>query len=831
MSLLHPWFLLLLIPLPALWYWPRRSRNHVHTLVRVFALAALILGLARPISIRPDMTMHHVVIVDDSASIDDAARREAWDLARHLVERRDRNVTVSLVHVGPTGDGGPDTGLSDDVRTKIQIQPGAGASSLSSALHSAAALIPEEARGAVTIVSDGLTTDRNWSAAVMALQQRRIPVHVLRLPAQNGDVRPVGVEALGELRVGESARVRVDVYGASETCDIILDSDQVELARAKLTPRTGDVASVMIEFEPEEAGFISAEIEVIASHDSDPRNNTRPAVFAVQDPRRALYLGGRMTGAIDSLRNLVGRGFQIDDYDTTDPSSRQPRDYDLIIVDDRPIENLPPALQESIVSAVRDDGAGLLVAGGEAAFGPGGWHNSTLASVLPVELLQKEEKRDPSTTLVVIIDTSGSMSGTRVQLAKEVARLAIHRLLPHDKVGIVEFYGAKRWAAPIQPASNQIELERALNRLDAGGGTIILPAIEEAFYGMQNVRTRYKHVLVLTDGGVEAGAFEPLMRRMADKGINVSTVLVGNPSHSEFLVTLANWGKGRYFSVPNRFNMPEVLLKQPATAKLPAYLPGVHQVRARGGRGWWGGVNRSALPTLAGYVESRAKPGAEVLLETADAAHPIVATWRWGLGRVTAVMTEPTGPGTEAWRDWSDYGAWLARLMSRTSSDHRNPFAFELERMLGELRITATRQRPGVHRPFAEILHEGKAPARVEFRRRSRDVYTASVVVGPRDEIRLQAGALNHPEQIYRLVSPPDQEISPELQVDPRRALDLERLSAATGGRVLDIGDVNPVVAFGGAGSAIAIRKLWPIALLIALALYICDLFWRRRAR
>ena len=54
----------------------------------------------------------------------------------------------------------------------------------------------------------------------------------------------------------------------------------------------------------------------------------------------------------------------------------------------------------------------------------------------------------------------------RVQLAKECARLAIRRLLPHDKVGIVEFYGSKRRAAPLQSASNTIELTRALKGLN-----------------------------------------------------------------------------------------------------------------------------------------------------------------------------------------------------------------------------------------------------------------------------------------------------------------------------------------------------------------------------
>ena len=44
----------------------------------------------------------------------------------------------------------------------------------------------------------------------------------------------------------------------------------------------------------------------------------------------------------------------------------------------------------------------------------------------------------------------------------------------------------------------------ALNRLDAGGGTVIMPAIEEAYYGLQNIQTRFKHVLVLTDRRVLA---------------------------------------------------------------------------------------------------------------------------------------------------------------------------------------------------------------------------------------------------------------------------------------------------------------------------------------
>ena len=47
------------------------------------------------------------------------------------------------------------------------------------------------------------------------------------------------------------------------------------------------------------------------------------------------------------------------------------------------------------------------MSGGRSSFGSG-WHDRPIETLLPVELVQKEEKRDPSTSLVIVIDTSGS---------------------------------------------------------------------------------------------------------------------------------------------------------------------------------------------------------------------------------------------------------------------------------------------------------------------------------------------------------------------------------------------------------------------------------------
>ena len=150
---------------------------------------------------------------------------------------------------------------------------------------------------------------------------------------------------------------------------------------------------------------------------------------------------------------------------------------------------------------------------------------------------------------------------------------------------------------------------------------------------MQNVETRYKHVLVLTDWAASrpAHSSRSCARDGRTRAMNVSTVLIGPDAHSEFLVTLANWGKGRFYSVPNRFNLPEILLKQPTT-RAASRLPAGHPRGARARRpGLVGSRPPTDVPPLAGYTETRERAGAETVLATASNDHPVLSTWRYGL--------------------------------------------------------------------------------------------------------------------------------------------------------------------------------------------------------
>ena len=174
-------------------------------------------------------------------------------------------------------------------------------------------------------------------------------------------------------------------------------------------------------FAPEDFGFLDA-VVVARSHQGGQRE--LKVVLPILPPHQLLYLGDRQTDAAEKLASMLGPSFDVSTVETNDVGKlrRALIGTDLVMLDDQPAEQVSSGVEEQLVKAVQDDGLGLMMSGGRASFGGGGWHDRPIEGLLPIELVQKEEKRDPSTSLVIVIDTSGSMSGVRVQLAKEVSR-------------------------------------------------------------------------------------------------------------------------------------------------------------------------------------------------------------------------------------------------------------------------------------------------------------------------------------------------------------------------------------------------------------------------
>lgn len=825
MEFLTPGFLFLL-PLAFLpWFVAAWRTDWLRVGLRSLILLLVVFALAQPARIQEQDNGHAVWILDTSESVSKDQQALARERLKSMQAQLADLSSQTMILIGRSEQDVEWLQSFDDV---YRLDRRLGGSPLQEALTLGAGCIPAEEGGFMTLLSDGTTTNRSASAeeVVESLVGRNIPMHSLALSSLQ-DVRITEVFSESLLRVGHPVRIGVRVEGPLAKIAMTLHQTGKEAALATLPEVEVEENRVLwLEFEPDEAGFIELEarMKVLEGSNAKIESDRYRQPFAVQDPLPVLYLGERIEGGRDALAGVVGEGFDLQELADLN-QELELEDWPLVVLDDRRAESVPQAVQERLLNAITDQGLGLLMTGGNGSLGPGGWFDTPVAAALPVEMMQKEEKRDPSTTLVIIIDTSGSMGGNRVQLAKEVARLAMRRLLPHDKCGIVEFYGAKRWAAPIQPASNTIELQRALNRMDAGGGTVILPAIEEAFYGMQNVRTRYKHVLVLTDGGVETGPFESLLRRMTDKGITTSTVLIGPQAHSEFLVNVANWGKGRFYNVPNRFNLPEVLLKQPASAKLPAYRPGEHALRGTGSKAWWGDADPTTIPNLSGYVETRTRPQAQVLLETVEGSNPILSTWRYGVGRVTVMTTEPTGPGTVEWEDWDGFGDLMSQVLARTADAQATPFAWRLHRSGYQAKLIAERRWPSRALPQAKVMNPN-APT-LEFLETAPGRFVATFAIPLDQTLRIEAGADRDRSPRTRLVAAAYADQAPEFQVRQKHIWNLAAISERTGG--MDLGRPGSVGSLVGSGDSRRLIPWFPWLLFFALLTYFMELIWRRR--
>ena len=839
LSFLQPVMALLFLAVPLVWFLPSRPRV-VHGVIRTVVLALAILALMQPVLVRSAVEQHHAIVLDQSESLPSGERDGAVAVAGDLLARLGTGQSATVVQIG----GGEPVSLDADVEWVRSADsgptPDPGGSPLGDALELAAQSIPAGLGGSVMLISDGRSTDRHWGRPLGQLLERDIPVHTVQLRPHD-DPFLVNLQS-STARPSESVRVSLDVVGAGSGLEVVLTSGGETLGSAG----PFDCESrcpVAIEFEAEQAGFldITAELRVPAGADGDLDNNRIDGVVAIADPLRVLYVGDRQQGAVDQLGSLLGIGFDL----TAMPADSLGNDfafsdYDIVMLDDAPARLLAEDGQRRLAQAIQDNGVGLLASGGGSAFADGGYHGTPVADVLPVDITGEEEKIDPSVGLAIIIDTSGSMAGTRIELAKQIARIAVRRLQPHDRIGIVEFYGAKHWAVPMQPASNKIEIDRAIGRMKAIGGTILYPAIQEAYYGLKNVNTRYKHILLITDAGVEDSNYERMVRRISKDNINVSTILVGQGGHNLIMADIANWGQGRFYSVGDQFSLVELVLKQPSTRKPPRYKRGVFEVTALGGLGWWGGAD-PRVPELLGYAEVEPKDGAETLLEENTGQDPILASWHYGLGRVTALMTEPVGEGTGRWRDWPDYGSFLGRLLARTAADNP-PFRVTLVRRRHMLALTAERTSHDVELfPRAELVDAQGEPltSPIEFKENAPGLFEAEIALPSGEAARVEVGSVARNNQpVQRVALPAGSDIAKETQVDPATALDLGRLAERTGG--VHLAGVDGTPPSGPVGEWLAgnqgelsyvVTRLWPLLLLLALAAYLGELLYRRWPR
>jgi Ca-activated chloride channel family protein len=161
-----------------------------------------------------------------------------------------------------------------------------------------------------------------------------------------------------------------------------------------------------------------------------------------------------------------------------------------------------------------------------------------------------------------VLDHSGSMDGQKIENLKDATQLAIDQLTPQDLVTIVAFDDTVDVVVENQPASNTNSLKRAVDKIQAAGGTKISRGMEAGLTELQKGAQagRVQRMLLLTDGRTHGDEKQchALAAQAGQQGIAINTFGLGTDWKEDLLDDIADNSGG----IPDfiRDGEPEAIL-------------------------------------------------------------------------------------------------------------------------------------------------------------------------------------------------------------------------------------------------------------------------------
>lgn len=762
------------------------------------------------------------------------------------------------------------------------LAEGRDGTDLASALRLAASVFPADARRRIVVISDGNQTQGDALAAAGALPAG-VPVDVLPVvydarsevvvesvgaPARAASgttvtlsvsIRSTG-PAAGTLRVqGNGEPLPIGEGGSTGRRVELRAGTNVVLVNVPLLDRR-QVHRFSATFEPDAPAPGSAPVDTVAA------NNTAGAFTVSPEGGSVLVVdgvsGGAASGAGATLPGVLRRaGLTVD---TVGPEGLPAdllrlQDYAVVVLQNVPAGSVTAAQQQALVAYVSEFGGGLVVTGGPGAFAAGGWRRSVLEPILPVELELPEKLVVPSLALMIVLDTSGSMSAsvmgssrTQQDVANEGAALAVRSLDAQDLVGVIEFNSGYRVIVPLGPNRDVDGTVRRVLSLSPGGGTNGSGALNEAVKQLLATNAKVRHVIYLSDGrdantpGLHAAA-----AAASGSGVRVSAIAVGDGADAQGLDTLSKRGGGEFYRVTDPSVLPQVFLRAVQLVRTPQVReePFVPVVPASGSP-ITAGLPRE-MPELGGLNLTQARPATQPMpgggsrptnvtyAMLSDKGEPLLAHWPVGLGQVAAWTSDAHDKWAARWLTWAGYARlWtqLVRTVSRSAGSRLTDLAVTAEgdevrvrleaaddqgRPLDALSVSGTVFGPDGERLPVRLTQEGPGVYTGRVRAGRAGNYIAALVARGDNGQAL-------PTVIGGVAAPGGREFR---STRSNEGL-LRQLASTTGGRELD--PAAPALAglFDRAGVPPREARLpwWPVLLAWALAVFIADVGTRRVA-
>jgi Ca-activated chloride channel homolog len=708
--LLTPYFLYVtgrsLADLP----WPQRVLSF---LLRTAFVVLLAIGLGRVAKTAYSHKVCTVHVVDVSESVPEEALADAQAaIDKAWNERGDGEVRVITFAVRPRVIGASDPADPKAPPPKIARHDNPGerihgaGSNAQAALQLAYGLYPQGFLKRIVLYSDGVETAgdalaeagraREFGVKLYTVPYKRpvpaeVAVRELRVPPKIKVGEPFEIRAI--LFSNRPAKVRARLYqgealnGLDGIRDLDLKPGENDIPFKSVVRVPGSV-TYALDIEP--LGIITAPAaapstsastapSTVASApvtappakskpglDRFVENNKYAVTVAVPGRPSVLYVEGDQGHGNYLTNALVAQEFEVDlrGPDGIPTSLKEIERYDFVVLSDVSADRVSFSQQDLLESYVKDLGGGFLMAGGQNSFGLGGWRHTKVEKILPVRMDAEKKKDQPSIALCLVIDRSGSMSGQKIEMAKEAAKATAEILSPDDYIEVIAFDSQPMRLVRMQSARNRMRILSDISRLAPNGGTDIFPAIQMANEDLALIAAKRKHMILLSDGEAPVGGIKELVQEMVSEGMTASAVALGEDADKNLMKMVAETGGGRFYFVKDPNALPRIFTKETELVSKSSAIDEYFQPTLVTMADFLRGIDVEGSPYLHGYVATQLKPPpAQLILVPGDHEEPLLARWRVGLGWTLAWTSDVKNLWAAEWLRWAQYPQFWGQLI------------------------------------------------------------------------------------------------------------------------------------------------------------------------
>jgi uncharacterized membrane protein len=664
-------FLLFLLPLVAWIGWPsdslKKRRETLSLLIYIIILVCLIFSLAGFTIVQSSNDLAVVFVMDESDSVSKISQAAELAYVRSALQTMKNDDQAAVIIFG--GDSQVERAMSakkelNNLTSTVESDQ----TNLDEAVRQAMTLYPGAAARRMVILSDGIPTQGDALKAVQLAAENGIQIDVIPLADLSlSEAMVTGVTVDQHLQEGDHFDLKIGLNATQAMSATLRVSDSNNVIYSGQQKLEAGDRYLSLPLIAGKAGFTQFKVQLDPQKDTFYQNNTLSMFTQISGAPRVLLVTSAVAGdntpdeAAQLNQALLAGKNNVDKVAPaalpSDLSGLSP--YASVVLVDIPASSLTQKQMLTLQSYVKNLGGGLVAVGGTNSFGLGGYYQTPLEETLPLNMQIKDTQRNPVSSIVFVIDHSGSMDessagNTKLELAKEAVIRSLDLLAPTDRVGVLAFNDQSSWVVPLAELNQTQAIKNAIMNIPSSGDTNILKALQDMSAVLVKDDASHKHVILLTDGATDPAGIASLVKKLHDENnITLTTIGVGQDA-AAYLAELAQLGGGRNYYSADPASIPGIFTKETALTSHSYIVEKTFTPKLSSTSPLLNGIDAQTLPALNGYIETSAKTNAQKVLST-DNGDPLLATWQYGLGRSIAFTSDATPHWAQQWLTWDKF--------------------------------------------------------------------------------------------------------------------------------------------------------------------------------